>query len=124
MILAKTDWAETHQFERGTAPPFRAFGFRSMNDQSRKKIRARVNRINGQINGIGKMIDDDRYCIEILDQIAAARSALDSLGVELLASHLETCVLGHKDEAHNCAKPHTSEELVEELRATLSRFLK
>lgn len=71
------------------------------------------------------MIDDDRYCLDILDQIAAVRSALDSLGVELLTSHLETCVIGHDaEEQHENAKPRTQEELLEEVRITLQRFLK
>jgi DNA-binding FrmR family transcriptional regulator len=96
-----------------------------MKTETHKKIRSRVNRINGQINGIGKMIDEDRYCIEILDQIAAVRSALDSLGVELLTNHLETCVVGHGGEhEHSCAKPLSQQELMEEMRVTLQRFLK
>ncbi len=90
-----------------------------------KKIKARVNRVSGQINGIGKMIDEDRYCLEILDQIAAARSALDALGVEILSSHLETCVIGHgTDSQHERARPLGPEQLVEEVRLTLGRFLK
>ncbi|MBW3635270.1 MAG: metal-sensitive transcriptional regulator [Armatimonadetes bacterium] len=90
-----------------------------------KKIKARVNRISGQIGGIGKMIDDERYCLEILDQIAAARSALDALGVEILSSHLESCVIGHgTDSQHESARPLTPEQLVEEVRLTLGRFLK
>ncbi len=96
-----------------------------MNEAKTKKIKARVNRISGQIGGISKMIDDDRYCLEILDQIAAARSALDALGVELLSNHIENCVVGHgTDSQHECAKPQTQEQLVDEVRRTLGRFLK
>jgi DNA-binding FrmR family transcriptional regulator len=96
-----------------------------MTEPSRKKIKARVNRIGGQIGGIGKMIDDDRYCLEILDQIAAARSALDALGVELLSNHIESCVVGHGSQSeHECARPLSQEQLIEELRLTLRRFLK
>ncbi len=96
-----------------------------MNDSSRKKIKARVNRIAGQIGGVGKMIDDDRYCLEILDQISATRSALDALGVELLTSHLESCVISGGDEnQHECAQPRTQDELLEEVRTSLRRFLK
>lgn len=96
-----------------------------MNEAKSKKIRARVNRISGQIGGIGKMIDEDRYCLEILDQIAAARSALDALGVELLSNHIEGCVVGHgTDSQHECAKALTPEQLVDEVRLTLGRFLK
>lgn len=96
-----------------------------MQAASTKKARARVNRINGQVTGIGKMIDEDRYCLDILNQIAAARAALDSLGVEILTNHLESCVAGHgTDTQHECAKSLTQEELIEEVRAALKRFLK
>jgi CsoR family transcriptional regulator, copper-sensing transcriptional repressor len=100
-------------------------GENEMQPEQRKKIKARVNRVSGQINGIGKMIDEDRYCIDILDQIAAARSALDALGVELLNSHLQCCVMGHgSGSEHEHAKPLSQEELLEEVRTALNRFLK
>jgi DNA-binding FrmR family transcriptional regulator len=96
-----------------------------MNDESRKKIRSRVNRINGQVAGIGRMVDEDRYCVEILNQIAAARSALDALGVELLTRHLEGCVLGHgTGSEHRKAKPMKKEELVAEMQTVIAKFLK
>jgi DNA-binding FrmR family transcriptional regulator len=91
----------------------------------RKKVVSRVNRIAGQVSGIKKMVEEDRYCVDILTQISAARSALDALGVELLTSHLETCVLGHGTHSeHHCAKPMTQEELLAEVQTTLARFLK
>ena len=96
-----------------------------MDQHNNKKARARINRISGQVNGIGKMIDEERYCLDILNQIAAARAALDALGIEVLTSHLESCVVGHgTDSEHDCAKPLTQEELIEEVRAALKRFLK
>ncbi len=96
-----------------------------MNEAKAKKIKSRVNRISGQIGGIGRMIDDDRYCLDILDQIAAVRSALDALGVELLTNHIECCVVGHgTGSEHEDAKPRSQEELLEEVRVTLGRFLK
>lgn len=96
-----------------------------MNEAKAKKLKSRVNRISGQIVGISRMVDEDRYCVDILDQIAAARSALDSLGVELLTNHIESCVVGHgTDSEHEHAKQLTSEELLEEVRVTLGRFLK
>ena len=54
-----------------------------MNDTTRRKTQSRINRIAGQVTGIQKMVEDDRYCVDILTQIAAVRSALDALGVEL-----------------------------------------
>ena len=63
--------------------------------------------------------------MDILTQISAARSALDALGVELLTSHIETCVVGHGTSSeHGCARPMTQEELLAEVQATLGRFLK
>ena len=96
-----------------------------MNADQTKKLKSRINRVSGQVNGISKMIDDDRYCVDILNQISAVRSALDALGVELLSNHLECCVMGHgTGSEHECAKPLTQEELLEEVRTALSRFLK
>lgn len=96
-----------------------------MDDKARSKVKARVNRVIGQVEGIGRMVEEDRYCMDILSQIAAARSALNALGVELLTNHLEGCVLGHgSGTEHECAKPLTKEELVAEVQAVISRFLK
>jgi len=90
-----------------------------------KKLTARVNRVAGQVEGIRRMLDEGRYCLDILNQIAAARSALDALGVELLTGHLETCVLGHgTGTEHEKARPMSRQELLDEVRTALSRFLK
>jgi CsoR family transcriptional regulator, copper-sensing transcriptional repressor len=88
-------------------------------------IKKRLNRISGQVAGIQRMVEEQRYCVDILTQIAAVRSALDALGVELLSDHMESCVMGHGTEtAHECTKPMTKEQLIDELRTTISRFLK
>jgi len=52
----------------------------------------RLRRVEGQIRGIGKMVDEDRYCIDILTQVAAVQSALDALARKLLEHHLHGCV--------------------------------
>ncbi|MDB6111272.1 MAG: hypothetical protein JWR69_3022 [Pedosphaera sp.] len=96
-----------------------------MNAKVHKQVKARVNRVAGQIAAIQRMVEGDRYCVDILTQIAAARSALDALGVELLTNHLESCVLGHgTGTEHQCAKPMTRQQLLAEVQTTLSRFLK
>ena len=96
-----------------------------MDDAARKQMTARVNRVAGQVAGIQRMIAEDRYCVDILNQIAAVRSALDALGVELLTRHLERCVLGHgTGTEHEQAKPMTRQELLDEVKTALSRFLK
>jgi CsoR family transcriptional regulator, copper-sensing transcriptional repressor len=96
-----------------------------MEETPNKKLVSRVKRIGGQVTGIERMLADKRYCVDILNQIAAVRSALDALGIELLTRHLETCVLGHgSDTEHKNAKPMTQEELLNEVKTALSRFLK
>lgn len=96
-----------------------------MNSTSKNKLISRIKRIGGQVSGIERMLEDKRYCVDILNQIAAVRSALDALGVELITRHLETCVLGHGGESeHETAKPMTQEELLNEVKTALSRFLK
>jgi CsoR family transcriptional regulator, copper-sensing transcriptional repressor len=82
----------------------------------KKDAESRINRINGQVVGIKRMIEEDRYCVDVLNQIAAVRSALDSLGVQLLTGHLESCVI-NADEGRQ-------HDLLEEVRVSLSRFLK
>lgn len=94
-------------------------------DERQKKLTRRLNRIAGQVAGIQRMVEEDRYCVDILTQIAAVRSALDSLGVELLTQHIGSCVVGHGTESeHACAKPMTQEQLLEEVTTVLGRFLK
>jgi CsoR family transcriptional regulator, copper-sensing transcriptional repressor len=96
-----------------------------MDGSSQKKLASRVKRIAGQVGGIERMLEEKRYCVDILNQIAAVRSALDALGVELLTRHLETCVLGHgSGSEHESAKPMTQQELLDEVKTALSRFLK
>lgn len=57
-----------------------------------RQLRNRINRITGQLNGIQKMLDENRYCGDILTQIAAAESALQSVGYIILQEHMQTCV--------------------------------
>ena len=96
-----------------------------MNKEIREKVLDRVKRIGGQIAGVQRMIEADRYCVDVLNQIAAVRSALDALGVELLTDHLETCVLGSgKGSGHPTAKAMKPEALVAEVRNVVARFLR
>ena len=55
-------------------------------------LEKRLNRIEGQIRGIGRMLDEDRYCVDILTQVSAVQSALDALARKLLEHHLHGCV--------------------------------
>jgi DNA-binding FrmR family transcriptional regulator len=103
-----------------------------MNRDGRDKVQNRLKRIAGQVAGLQKMVEEDRYCVDILTQLAAVRSALDAVGVELLTDHVEHCVSGcvHHGHAHGDPKAHPASrtksraELLDEIRLTLSRFLK
>ena len=55
----------------------------------------RLNRIEGQIRGLSKMVTDDKYCIDIITHISAARAALDKVAVELIRDHARHCLSGH-----------------------------
>jgi DNA-binding FrmR family transcriptional regulator len=52
----------------------------------------RLNRVEGQVRGIAQMIQDDRYCVDVLTQVAAIRSALDAVALQLLEDHTRGCV--------------------------------
>jgi CsoR family transcriptional regulator, copper-sensing transcriptional repressor len=95
-----------------------------MRAEAKSKMSKRMNRIAGQVAGIKRMVEEDRYCVDILNQISAVRSALDALGIELLSKHLETCVAGHGTSSeHPKAKPMKPKQLLAELQTALSRFL-
>ena len=57
-----------------------------------KKLKNRLNRMQGQLNGISRMLDENRYCGDVLTQIAAVESALQAFGHLILKEHMETCV--------------------------------
>lgn len=62
-------------------------------DEEKKYLKKRLKTIEGQIRGISGMIDDDRYCDDVLIQISAVNKSLKSLGNEMLKGHLSTCVV-------------------------------
>ena len=65
---------------------------RERTDGEYKKLANRLNRIEGQVRGIRKMLEESAYCVDILTQVAAAKAALDSFTKELLTEHISTCV--------------------------------
>lgn len=76
----------------------------------------RLNRIEGQIRGIKNMVEEERYCVDILNQVSAVQAALNGFSKELLANHIHTCVVedirAGKDEA------------VDELCETIKKLMK
>lgn len=95
-----------------------------MRENSKVLLDRRLARVEGQVGGLRKMVQEDRYCIDILTQLAAARSALEQIGAELAASHVQTCILGRGQTGHEQATRMSEEELIEELQTTLSRLMR
>lgn len=65
-----------------------------MSAQTKEKIEARLKRVAGQVAGVQRMVEDDRYCVDVLLQISAIRAALAKVNTMLLESHIQTCVTG------------------------------
>lgn len=65
-----------------------------MDRDNRPQLLARLNRVEGQVRGIGRMIEEGRYCIDVLTQINAARAALAKVESEMLKAHLDHCIEG------------------------------
>ena len=85
-------------------------------EQEYKDLLHRLNRIEGQVRGIKRMVEQDAYCTDILVQVAAVNAALHSFNRVLLANHIKTCVIQDIKEGR--------EETVEELLATLQKLMK
>jgi len=75
----------------------------------------RLNRIGGQVEGIARMIEEDRYCVDIVTQIAAVRSALDALGLHLLREHAHGCV-------QHAVRSGSGDAAIDELMEVVQRF--
>jgi len=58
----------------------------------KRAVQGRLRRVEGQVRGIQKMVENDRYCIDVLTQVGAAKAALDGIALLLLADHTEHCV--------------------------------
>jgi DNA-binding FrmR family transcriptional regulator len=79
-------------------------------------VQTRLRRIEGQLRGIQKMVDDDRYCIDVLTQVGAVKAALDRVAMLLLKDHVEHCVA-------DAIRSGDSAEKVQELTDAVGRFL-
>jgi DNA-binding FrmR family transcriptional regulator len=79
---------------------------------SKDALVKRLHRIEGQVRGIERMVEDDRYCIDILTQISAVSTALESLGQKILDDHVRHCVAGAIASGDNEAATRKTEELL------------
>ena len=83
-------------------------------------LRKRLARIEGQVRGIARMIEDDRYCIDVLTQLAAVDTALEAVALKVLEDHVNHCVAG----ALASGDPEQAGEKSRELLAAVQRFAK
>lgn len=88
-----------------------------LNEKEKKEMKTRLKKISGQVNGIDKMIEEGRYCVDVLQQITAARSAMNQVALLILESHTRSCVV-------NAIKEDRSEEAIEELLEVVRKFTK
>ncbi|HKE53597.1 MAG TPA: metal-sensitive transcriptional regulator [Actinomycetota bacterium] len=82
---------------------------------NKKHLRDRLRRIEGQVRGLQRMVDEDTYCIDVLTQVNSAVSALRSVGMGLLDDHVRHCV-------RESMETGDADEKVEELLAAVARF--
>lgn len=83
--------------------------------KDKQAVLTRLRRIEGQVRGIEKMVDEDRYCIDVLTQVNAVRAALESVALRLLADHTEHCVIDAIRGGGGKAKVRELNEAVERL---------
>jgi DNA-binding FrmR family transcriptional regulator len=86
---------------------------------SKEDLLRRLARLEGQVRGVTGMVEEDRYCIDVLTQIAAVRAALDRVALGLLDDHAHHCMLGKGNSV-----PSDPEERVEELMAAVGRLVR
>jgi DNA-binding FrmR family transcriptional regulator len=89
-----------------------ARGYTATKDQLLKRLR----RLEGQVRGVERMVEEDRYCIEVLTQISAIQAALDKVALGLLDDHVEHCVMG--------VDGPKRDERTEELMAAVGRMMR
>ncbi|MTI82447.1 MAG: metal-sensitive transcriptional regulator [Firmicutes bacterium] len=83
---------------------------------NKKELMDRLKRVEGQIRGIQKMIEEDRYCIDVLYQVSASRAALKKLGMQMVRNHTRACVA-------NAIRQEHGDEAIDELMQFLDKFV-
>lgn len=85
--------------------------------QDKQNLLRRLRRVEGQIRGIQRMLEEDRYCVDVLIQIAAVRAALDKIGLALIEDHTRGCV-------QNALANNQGDDAIDELMDVIAQFLK
>ncbi len=81
----------------------------------KQQLLKRLKRIEGQVRGVAQMVTDDRYCVDVLTQVAAVQSALDAVALQLLEDHTRGCVAG-------ALKSGAGDRTIDELMQAVKRF--
>ena len=85
---------------------------------SKEQLLNRLARVEGQVRGVGRMVEEDRYCIDVVTQISAIQAALDRIALGLVDGHLRVCMRGEG------GAPPDPEEQVDELMGAVGRLVK
>ncbi len=88
--------------------------------QDKEKLQNRLRRIEGQVRGLQRMVEEETYCVDVLTQVASVVSALEKVGALVLKDHVEHCLR----ESIESGDRQTADEKVEELTAAVERFLR
>ena len=88
-----------------------------LNEARQKRLISRLNKIEGQVRGIKRMVEEPAYCPRILNQVSAIRRALDSLSLEMIENHMNTCVTA-------AIKKNKGGESIQELVKIIDRFVR
>lgn len=99
------------------SPPAPARAAKSVVQPHKRNLIKRLNRIEGQVRGVARMVEENRYCIDILTQISAIRSALDAAALVILEDHTQGCV-------QNAIRQGSGAAAIGELMDVVRRFVK
>lgn len=88
-----------------------------VNDDTKKELRPRIKRVIGQIEGVEKMIEEERYCIDIINQINAARRALEQVALIVMKRHMESCLT-------EAIKGKKGQEKIDEMVSSIDAFIR
>lgn len=84
----------------------------------------RLRRIEGQVRGIQRMVEEDTYCIDVLTQVAAVNKALHAVALQLVEDHVRHCVVGAAERSRNNGEPEHLDEKLAEAMSAISRLVR
>ncbi len=90
-----------------------------INEETKKAASRRLNLIKGQISGIERMIAEEKYCIDIINQLSAVRNALEKVSLIIMKRHIESCIISGAE----TADPKKQTQKMDELMKTLYKFI-